>query len=414
MISNFINTKIKNETMTLEQLFNNISNSGNEISKNNVLKNSDIAYACINYIASTIAKMPIVLYMEESNGDKTKVNNELSYLIKNRPSEYINRVDFIQTMVSNMLIYGNSFAKICTRNGKIHELKILEPSVTRLEKTTKGSWCITTTIDNKQETLNYNQVLHLKDLSLDGVEGISRIEAIKMKLENKSSSDKMLADFIRNGGALGSVLSVTSKAYEERENIKKEFNSMLRNDNPNKIAVVPDSMTYTNITGNNLADAEFINNIKITKEDIMAIFNINPALLGMSEKATNSNMIEMIQQFIQSLVPLISKIEMEFNYKLLSSKDRINHFFKFNMSSAMRATDLDRATYLIKMVQGGLMTRNEARELDDRNKVEGGDELLMSLNYVPYTRWEEYLDARSSNGNGSTATELKGGDEINE
>lgn len=404
MLSNYM--KIKNEAMTLEQLANN---AGNEINKSNVLKNSDIAYACINYISSTIAKMPITLYKEEDDGDKTKVNNELSYLIKNRPSEYINRVDFIQTMVSNMLIYGNSFAKICTRSGKIHEFKILDPSATRLEKTISG-WCVTTTIDNKPETLNYNQVIHLKDLSLDGVNGMSRIEAIRMKLENKKDSDKLLADFIKSGGAIGGILSVTPKGYSERENIKKEFNTMLRNDNPNKIAVVPDSMTYTNITGNNLADAEFINNLKITKEDIMAIFNINPALLGMSEKATNSNMIEMIQQFIQSLIPLINKIEMEFNYKLLSSKDRLNHFFKFNMSSAMRATDLDRADYLIKMVKGGLLTRNEARELDDRNKVEGGDELLMSLNYVPYSRWEEYLDARSSKGNGKTANDLKGGE----
>lgn len=404
MLSNYM--KIKNEAMTLEQL---ASNTGNEINKSNVLKNSDIAYACINYISSTIAKMPITLYKEENDGDKTKVNNELSYLIKNRPSEYINRVDFIQTMVSNMLVYGNSFAKICTRSGKIHELKILDPSATRLEKTING-WRVTTTIDNKPETLNYNQVIHLKDLSLDGINGISRIEAIRMKLENKKDSDKLLADFIKSGGAIGGILSVTPKGYGERENIKKEFNTMLRNDNPNKIAVVPDSMTYTNITGNNLADAEFINNLKITKEDIMAIFNINPALLGMSEKATNSNMIEMIQQFIQSLIPLINKIEMEFNYKLLSSKDRLNHFFKFNMSSAMRATDLDRADYLIKMVKGGLLTRNEARELDDRNKVEGGDELLMSLNYVPYSRWEEYLDARSSKGNGKTANDLKGGE----
>lgn len=386
MISNYI--KIKNETtsLSLNDLFG-LSNVA-EVNKNNALKNSDIAYSCINYIASTISKMPISLYKEEKDGDKVKVHNELSYLIKNRPNVYMSRIDFIQTMVSNMLIFGNSFAKINTRKGQVFELIILEPSCTRLEKI-NNKWYVITTIDDKQETLSYNQVIHLKDLSYDGINGISRIEAIKMKLNNKANSDKLLADFIANGGSVKAILNVTNKAYAERENIKNEFNSMLNN-NKSKIAVVPDDMKFTSVDGGSLADAEFINNLKITKEDIMAIFNINPALLGMSEKATNSNMIEMIQQFVQSLITLIDKIEMEFNYKLLSSTDRLNHFFKFNMSSAMRGSDEDRANYYSKMIAMGALSINEIRELEDRNKVKGGDEYYRSLNYVPLSIANEY------------------------
>lgn len=378
-------SNIKNETtsLSLNDLFGLTDIV--EVNKNNALKNSDIAYSCINYISSTIAKMPISLYKEEEDGDKIKVNNELSYLIKNRPNSYMSRVDFIQTMVSNMLIYGNSFAKINTRKGQVFELIILETSCTRLEKV-NNKWAVVTNIDNKQETLNYNQVVHLKDLSTDGVNGISRIEAIKMKLNNKANSDKMLADFIANGGAVKAILNVTNKAYAERENIKNEFNNMLNA----KVAVVPEDMKFTEADGGSLADAEFINNLKITKEDVMAIFNINPALLGMSEKATNSNMIEMTQQFIQSLILLINKIEMEFNYKLLNSTDRLNHFFKFNMSSAMRGTDKDRADYYNKMIAMGALSINEIRELEDRNKVEGGDEYYRSLNYIPLSIANEY------------------------
>ncbi|GEM_PF-2655530 len=386
MISNYI--KIKNETtsLSLNDLFG--LSDVTEVNKNNALKNSDVAYSCINYIASTLSKMPISLYKEEKDDDKVKVNNELSYLIKNRPNAYTSRIDFIQTMVSNMLIFGNSFAKINTRKGQVFELIILEPSCTRLEKI-NNKWYVITTIDDKQETLSYNQVIHLKDLSYDGINGISRIEAIKMKLNNKANSDKLLADFIANGGSVKAILNVTNKAYAERENIKNEFNSMLNN-NKSKIAVVPDDMKFTSVDGGSLADAEFINNLKITKEDIMAIFNINPALLGMSEKATNSNMIEMIQQFVQSLIPLINKIEMEFNYKLLSSTDRLNHFFKFNMSSAMRGSDEDRANYYSKMIAMGALSINEIRELEDRNKVKGGDEYYRSLNYVPLSIANEY------------------------
>ena len=385
MIDNLF--KFKNE-ITLEQLFNNNFNGTIKITKDNALMKSDIAYACVNYIASTIAKMPIFLYKVENDGNKIKVDNDLSYLIKNRPNQYASRVDFIQTLVSNVLLYGNSFAKINFKKGRVNELIILNPTVTKLEKV-RGKWYITTQIDGVHKTLNYDECIHIKDLSLDGVNGLSRLEAISIKLNNKANSDKMLSDFMESGGGIKTIVNVTNKAYSERGKIKKEFDDMLSN-NKTKVVVIPEDMNITNAGNADLASAEFINNLKITKEDIMAIFNINPALLGVSEKATNSNMSEMTQQFIQSLIPLINKIEMELDYKLLNEEERKSHYFKFNMSSALRGSDEDRANFYTKMIQNGLLSIDECRELEDRNKIEGGNEFYRSLNYVPISIANEY------------------------
>lgn len=385
MIDNLF--KFKNE-ITLEQLFNNNLNGTIKITKDNALMKSDIAYACVNYIASTIAKMPIFLYKVENDGNKIKVDNDLSYLIKNRPNKYASRVDFIQTLVSNVLLYGNSFAKINFKKGRVNELIILNPTVTKLEKV-RGKWYITTQIDGVHKTLNYDECIHIKDLSLDAVNGLSRLEAISIKLNNKANSDKMLSDFMESGGGIKTIVNVTNKAYSERGKIKKEFDDMLSN-NKTKVVVIPEDMNITNAGNADLASAEFINNLKITKEDIMAIFNINPALLGVSEKATNSNMIEMTQQFIQSLIPLINKIEMELDYKLLNEEERKSHYFKFNMSSALRGSDEDRANFYTKMIQNGLLSIDECRELEDRNKIEGGNEFYRSLNYVPISIANEY------------------------
>ena len=401
MISNFIKSNIKNEALSLKDVFGTdfvgVNADGRiSITKDNALKNSDIVYACINYIASTICKMPIGLYRETDVG-KVKVNNELSYLLKTRPNPYSSSIDFIQTMISNMLLYGNGFAKIITRKGKISELIILEPSNTRLEMIS-NKWVVITSIDNKPETLNYNQVIHLKDLSMNGVVGISRLEAIKSKLDNKANSDKMLSDYMCEGGGVKGVLTVPNKDEDSKQNIKDNFNRILRS-KKDGVAVLNDEFKYTNIDTMSMADIEFVNNIKLTKEDIMSIFNINPALLGMSEKATNSNMQEMVHQFIQSLIPLVNKIEMEFNYKLLSSIDRLDHYFKFNLSSSLRGSDEQRANFYSKMIANGILSINEIRELEDRNKIEGGDEYYRSLNYVPLSIANEYQLSKA----GSTA-----------
>lgn len=397
MISNFINTNIKNEGLSLKDVFGtdfgiNIDGRIN-ITKDNALKNSDIVYACVNYISSTIAKMPITLYRDVNNS-KTKINNELSYLLKTRPNQYTSSVDFIQTMVANMLIYGNSFAKIVTNKGTVKELIILEPSVTKLEKV-KNKWVVITTIDNKQETLNYNSVIHIKDLCNDGIKGISRLDSLKAKLDNKANSDKMLSDYMCEGGGVKGVLTVPVDDEDAKQNIKDSFNRILRS-KKDGVAVLNEEFKYTNIDTMSMADIEFVNNIKLTKEDIISVFNINPALLGMSEKATNSNMMQMVYQFIQSLIPLLNKVEMEFNYKLLNQKDRLDYYFKFNMESALRGDYNERGDFYVKMFRNGFLNQNEVRALEERNGIgDVGDIFYRDLNLVNCEYADKYQLAMS-------------------
>lgn len=397
MISNFINTDIKNEGLSLKDVFGtdfgiNIDGRIN-ITQDNALKNSDIVYSCVNYIVSTIAKMPITLYRDVNNS-KTKINNELSYLLKTRPNQYTSSVDFIQTMVANMLIYGNSFAKIVTNRGTVKELIILEPSVTKLEKI-NNRWVILTTIDNKQETLNYNSVIHIKDLCNNGIKGISRLESLKAKLDNKANSDKMLSDYMCEGGGVKGVLTVPVDDEDAKQNIKDSFNRILRS-KKDGVAVLNEEFKYTNIDTMSMADIEFVNNIKLTKEDIISMFNINPALLGMSEKATNSNMMQMVYQFIQSLIPLLNKIEMEFNYKLLNQKERLDHYFKFNMESALRGDYNERGDFYVKMFRNGFLNQNEVRALEERNGIgDVGDIFYRDLNLVNCEYADKYQLAMS-------------------
>lgn len=375
-------SNFKNE-MSMEEFGALFSTDQNkiDIKPSNALKNSDVVYACVNYIASTIAKMPLNLYANTEEG-KMKIDNDLSYLLKNRPNAYMNSVDFIQALVSNMLIYGNAFAKVITNRGKITELILLEPSNTRLENV-KNKWVVVTTINGKQEILNYNQVIHIRDLSEDGVRGISRVEAIKGKVSNRTNADNKLNRYMSNGLGVKGVITGKIDDNKAKIRLKEGFNKVLQSCDDN-IAVLTEGMTYQNINSSSLADDEFINNLKLTKADICAIFNINPALLGDSEQATNSNLETLKLDFIQSLLPLLIKIEQEFNYKLLSYDDRLKTYFKFNSSSAMRGNDKDRADYYTKMFRNGFITQDEIRALEDMNNLPDnlGENFYRDLNLV--------------------------------
>ena len=391
--------KYKNKTPKKKEEFRNEtfeellgSTSGGDISSNNALKNSDIIYSCVNLIASTIAKMSINLFEVDANGRKSKVTNDITYLLKVRANEKYSAIDFVQTMVSNMLLYGNAYAYIETKRGVPTALKILKNSETDLQKI-NGKHYVVTTMDDQRRTLDYKTVIHIKDLSYDGVKGVSRLDSLKNKLNNNSLADKKIGDmYTKEGQAnIKGVLNVPSElSVEAKKRLKQGFMSVLNSDDSN-IAVLDGGIAFTQMNRNTgLLDNDFINSLKMSKESIAMIFNVPLPMLGDTSNTSYSNMQELQRFFVQSLLPIVQKIEQEFNYKLLSREDSQKMFFKFNFSSALRASDLDRAEFYKKMLESGIYSINDALDKEDMNRIDGGEEHYRSLNYVPLTIANDY------------------------
>ena len=368
------------------------ASTGANISKNNVLKNSDIIYACVNLISSTIAKMSINLFEEDAEGSKSKVSNDITYLLKIRANENTSAIDFIQGLISSMLVYGNGYALIETRRGVPVALRLLDSSKTSLKKVGK-KYYVQTIIDNEQRTLSYNEVIHIKDLSTDGIEGISRIDTLKNKLNNNTLADEKIGKMYEKEGqsSIKGVLNLaTELSNEAKKRLKTGFNNVLNSDESG-IAVLDSGMTFTQMNRNTgIMDTDFINSLKLNKEVIAMTFNVPMPLLGSTDNTSYSNMSEMNRNFIQSLLPLIAKIEQEFNYKLLSKEQSQKMFFKFNFSTALRGSDSERADFYKKMVEIGAYSINDILDKEDMNLIEHGDGHYRSLNYVDISIADDY------------------------
>lgn len=391
--------KILNETtrISLEQLAQELKGTYNidEITKNNVLKNSSIVYSCINLISSTISKMGIDLFEYKENGIH-KIHNSLSYMVSNRPYKYYSSAEFIQAMVALMLIEGQAFALIETKKGIPSELIIL-PQSTSLHKI-GNKYVVLTTVDDKPMTLDYNRVLHFRDLNLDGVNGISRIHAIRNKLNSQLQGEKMVKDFYKNGGGIKGFLETPTKLSKEAKFILKDTVMSVLSNGQSGIGILDNGLVYKPISTQSIADTQFLDNMKLTKEEICSIYAVNPALVGASEQATNSNMQQMNNSFIQSLMPFLKKMEQEMNYKLLTSTQRETMYWKFNQASALRADDKARADYYKSMLESGIMCVNECRALENLNPVEGGDKCRVDLNHVNIEKVDEYQLNKSVKG----------------
>ena len=58
----------------------------------------------------------------------------------------------------------------------------------------------------------------------------------------------------------------------------------------------------------------------------------------------------------------------------------------------MRGNDKDRMDYYRNALLNGIMSQAEVRRLEDLPYIKGTDDLLMSLNYVPITKYDTYIE----------------------
>ena len=154
--------------------------------------------------------------------------------------------------------------------------------------------------------------------------------------------------------------------------------------NAHRIAMLPIGYQFQPI-GQRLVDAQFLENTQLTIRQIASVFGIKMHQLNDLEKATHTNIAEQQREFyIDTLQSILTMYEQELIYKLfLNTEIRKGYYLKFNVDSILRADIKTRYESYRIGIQGGFITPNEVRELEEKEPKDGGDELLVNGNMMP-------------------------------
>lgn len=358
-------------------------------------------YACVRILSNHVAMLPLQLY-QESRGKKKRIRDHpIAKLIETRPNPYMTPYQFKQTMEAHRQLYGNAYAEIeWNKKGYPKALWILNPLVTKIvmEKDSEGNlkrYLVQTTLVNgKVVNLPYESVLHIKGLSTNGIVGKSPIDVARETIGIQISSQKFTGKFYANGTMSSGVLKVPqSLKPEAKEVIRREwekFNNGI--DNSHRVAILDAGLDYQSL-GIKQSDAQYIETQKFSIAEIARIFNVPPHMLADLERATFSNIEQQSLEFVRdTLAPLLISWEQELQYQLFTEDEIENkrYYFKFNLNSLLRGDSTNRANYYEKMINLGIYSINEVRELEDKDKIKNGDKHYMSLNYIDIDLMNEY------------------------
>ena len=129
-------------------------------------------------------------------------------------------------------------------------------------------------------------------------------------------------------------------------------------------------------------DAQFLETRKFQVTEIARLFRVPPHMLADLDRATFSNIEHQSLEFvIHSLRPWLVRLEQGLQRQLLQGDVRF--FAEFLVDGLLRGDIASRYTAYATGRQGGWLSANDIRGLENMNPIEGGDEYLVPLNMVP-------------------------------
>lgn len=356
------------------------SASGQSVTADSMLSLSAV-WACARLISETIATLPLSMYERTASGKRIATQHPLHVLLHDMPNADTTAAVHWEATVAAMLLRGNARAEKLMIGNRLVGLQFLNPSRLSITRGADGKSEYRYTESNgRQRIIPADRIWNIPGFSLDGKSGVSVI-AYGANVFGAALSAEQAASGTFARGLMPTTWFKYPKTLkdnqrtEAREFIETRLSGAI---NAGKPAILEAEMEVGTI-GIDPADAQLLESRAFSVEEICRWFRVPPFMVGHSEKSTSwGTGIEqqMIGFLAFTLGPWLRRIEQSISKDLLSPVDRQRYYPKFAIEGLLRADSAGRAAFYSAMVNNGILTRDEVRELEDREPMGGNASVL--------------------------------------
>jgi HK97 family phage portal protein len=351
----------------------------------NTALNLSAVWACVKILGDSVGVLPFSVLQKQDGKRILRNDHPVFPLLHDRPNAYQTPIDFKSYLMKCVLLTGNAFVLISRERGAVVALRPIPPHQVQVD-TSGGELKYTITLKSGgQETYSPEEMLHIKGLG-DGVMGNSVIAHARESISVGLASDQYGSSFFGNNARVsGLVTSKTPMAQDTREALKKDWQEQHSGSaNVGKTAFLGFDLEYRPIS---IApdEAQFLQTRQYTVSDVCRWFTVPPHMAGDMTHATFSNIEHQGIEFVTySILPWVTRIEQEINYKLFTEGERaLGYFSRMNMTALLRGDSKSRGEYYRIMRDLGAYSPNTILELEDMDPLpEYGDLLLVPMNMM--------------------------------
>jgi HK97 family phage portal protein len=294
---------------------------------------------------------------------------QLTTLLNFRPNPYQSAYDFKQNIFTDLVLDGNAF--IYFDGTFMYHLPAQNVEILTDTKTYISGYRYNGTV-----TFTADEVFYFKDPSNTSIyRGTSRLKAAAKSMALVQKMQEFQENFFDNGAVFGTVLvtdnTLGTSAKERTVNYWMQKYST--KSGGRKPVILDSGLKPVQLSEQNFKDMDFDVSLKTHNEKIMITVGVPPVLLS---GGNNANITPNLKLFyLETVLPIVraytSALERYFGYDI----DVITHSV-----SALQPELKDVAAYHTTLVNGGVISPNEARVELRYAKISGHDGLRIPAN----------------------------------
>jgi len=290
-------------------------------------------------------------------------------LLNYTPNPYQSAQDFRTNIFTDFILEGNIF--IYWDGAHMYHLPASNVEIDTDPKTYVKSYTY-----NREVKFRPDEVIHIKELSsLSIYRGTSRLASADRNIKILYKMQTFQEQFFENGAVMGLILtSENTLSQQAKERTIQNWRTQYSPKNGAKKPMILDSgLKPWGEFSDSFKDMDFDNSIKTHDTKILKSLGVPPILL---DGGNNANIAPNLRLFyLETVIPIVTRY--------VSAMER---FFGYDVEavtstvSALQPELKDVAAYYTTLVNGGVISPNEAREELRYGKIVGHDDLRVPAN----------------------------------
>ena len=330
--------------------------------------------AAVSILADSVAAMPLERVRERAG--RIEKMPMPSVLIK--PNDHQTMFEFIHQTMLTLALHGNAYIYAPKgSDGLPVEMRNIHPKkIKGIVETDTGEMIYQ--IGKMEYSSTDIYAIHWMLLP-DQRRGISPLETLRNTIGTGLAMDRFLAQFYGEGATPSSVLE-TDQTLTPQQAAQIRDNWLESHWKHRKPAVLQGGLKWRSIT-TSAADMQMLEHKESIVRDIARVYRIPLHLiLGTGgDSQTYQNIEAMGTAFYKySLLGWVRRLEESIS-SMLPATEKV----RFNADEFLRADLTTRVRAQQVQIASGTMTPNEARQIENREPYEGGDQFVLNLPGAP-------------------------------
>lgn len=343
-----------------------------------------VVYACVALLSQSVAKIPTRVM----SGVATVVKDHpVTQRLSRRPNRWQTAFEFKEMLQAHLCLRSHAYSQIIFgRAGEIAELVPMHPDRVRIEQISDMDVLyIVKDWRGAERRLLSDEVWHLRGMSLDGFQGLAAVSAGAEVIETGLNSQGYRAKSFKNGARHSGMWIEHPSKFDSDEAAKKfrdAFRAAMSGENAYSTPVMDRGMKIHELGMTN-QDAQLVESSKLSESELCRLWLVPPHKVGILDRATNNNIEQQNEQFYSdTLMALFRRWEESAEVHLLTEEEQADLRIEFDVAQLLRADVTARSKMYHDGIQDGWLVRNEVRQREGLEPLDGLDEPLEPLNMV--------------------------------